>query len=161
MASGFGGIERVAHQLASSFDGEVFSLDVPIVLTSRSSSCLVHQDWIAFVQSVRSLVSSFAMPCIVSVVIFSRAVAWSLALSRVLLLLFLARIVQPNRHISAHWHSFLARGSGLVALVSVYQKIALRLVSYLSAVVCIFCLASELQHAGVSECRIFCSMLSF
>ena len=156
---GFGGIERVAHELASSFGGEVFSLDV-----QRDSS--KPQDPL-HVRYIRIRLRSFGLfgrlflplPCraLFKLLLSPDPLHGHLPCPGVLLLLFLARIVQPKRHVSAHWHSFLDRGSGFNGfLVSVYQKIALRLVPYLSAVVTTSpCLASELQHAGVSEPRIF------
>ena len=75
----------------------------------------------------------------------------------VLLLLVLARLLNPRRQITAHWHCFLETSPDLIGLLmGFYQWIALRLLPCLSAVVTTSpVLSDELQRHGCSPSHVF------
>ena len=103
---GYGGVERVAHELASVWRGAVYSLDV-----QRQGAA--GQD---------PLPVSYARLRLPSIKTFGRLqlplpskALWSLLRSPnplhghlpspgVLLILVLARLVRPRRRVTAHWH---------------------------------------------------------
>lgn len=74
----------------------------------------------------------------------------------VLLVIVLARLLQPRRRVTAHWHSFLEPSSDLYGLMfGLYQWLALRLMPHLSGVVTTSpLLADELVRCGVSVQRV-------
>ena len=74
----------------------------------------------------------------------------------VLLVIVLARLLQPHRRVTAHWHSFLKPSPDLNGLLfGVYQWLALRLIPHLSGVVTTSpLLADELVRCGVSVQRV-------
>ena len=156
---GFGGVERVAHELASTWQGEVFSLDV-----QRQS--FAHQDPLDVnytriqIQSVKLFGRLYLpLPCsaLFRLLLSSDPLHGHLPCPGVLLLLFLARIFKPNRKVTAHWHCFLDPGGDFQGfLISCYQWIALRFVPHLTAVITTSsCLASELNSCGVPRRQIF------
>ena len=149
---GFGGVERVAHELASSWGGVVYSFDV-----QRQSS--VVQDPLPVSYSRRRLRSlnlfrrlwlplpSRAMWCLLRSM---TPLHGHLPSPGVLLVLVLARLLRPRRRITAHWHCFLDSNRDLNGfLFSIYQWLALRLLPCFTAVVTTSpLLAEELQRCG-------------
>ena len=153
---GFGGVERVAHELATEWGGDVYSFDV-----QGSSICDLDPCPVGYQRLV--------LPCMRP---FGRLVLprpsgaiWHLLQSRqplhghlpspgVLLVLLLARLLRPQRRVTAHWHCFLAPSRDWNSvLFGVYQWLALRLMPWLSAVVTTSpLLADELVRCGVA-CR--------
>ena len=135
---GYGGIERVAHELAMVWGGVVWSLDAQ----SRSLS---EQDAIPANYPRRRLPRTPPMGRLVLPV--PSAQLWSLLRSDqplhghlpsigVLLVLLLAALVRPRRRVTAHWHFFFEPASGWSGrFFSVYQWLALRVVSRLSGVI--------------------------
>jgi len=135
---GYGGIERVAHELAEVWGGTVWSFDAQ----GRRGA---EQDALPVTYQRRQL---FCTPSIGRLVLPlpSRAL-WSLLMSAhplhghlpspgVLLLLVLARFVRPRRRVTAHWHFFFEPGGSFRQRVfGVYQSLALRVVAQLSGVV--------------------------
>ncbi len=75
----------------------------------------------------------------------------------VLILLFLARLLRPQRRVTAHWHCFLEPSPGLTGnLYQFYQWLALRIVPHFTAVVTTSPqLSSELHRSGCSRDRLF------
>ena len=156
---GFGGVERVAHELASSWGGVVYSFDV------QCQSSLV-QDPLPVSYSRRRLLSlklfgRLWMP------LPSRSM-WRLLRSitplhghlpspGVLLVLVLARLLRPHRRITAHWHCFLEPKLDLNGfLFSIYQWFALRSLPLFTAVVTTSpLLAQELKRCGCRKNSIF------
>ena len=156
---GYGGVERVAHELANSWGGTVFSFDV-----QRQRS--VGRDPIPldytrqYLPSIR-LVGRLHMP-------LPCRTLWQLLRSRshlhghlpspgVLFILFLARLMCPRRMVTAHWHCFLKQDLSVTGFFyASYQWLALRIVPHLSAVVTTSpSLAKELHRCGCVERRVF------
>jgi len=135
---GYGGVERVAHELAMVWGGAVWSLDAQ----NRSLS---EHDAIPVDYPRRRLARTPALGRLV--LPLPSAPLWSLLRSDqplhghlpsigVLLVLLFARLVRPRRRVTAHWHFFFEPASGLKGhFFGVYQWLALRAVSRLSGVV--------------------------
>ena len=155
---GYGGVERVAHELASAWGGTVHSFDV------QSRSC-------AEVDALPVTYERVLLPCTPALArlrlpLPSRRL-WKLLRSKtplhghlpspgVLLLLLLARLCRPRRCVSAHWHCFLEPdGSFNGALYSFYQWLALRMLPSMSQVVTTSpSLAEELIRSGCAAERV-------
>ena len=135
---GYGGVERVAHELASVWSGTVYSFDVQ----GRSKD---ERDALPVSYRRRVLPCSLALGRMV-IPLPSRGL-WSMLWSRrplhghlpspgVLLVLLLARLLHPCRWVSVHWHCFLEPAPGLQgSLFLLYQWLVLRLLPRFSAVV--------------------------
>ncbi len=135
---GYGGVERVAHELAMVWGGAVWSLDAQ----DRSLS---EQDAIAARYPRRRLARTPPLGRLV--LPLPSAQLWSLLRSHqplhghlpsigVLLVLLFARLVRPRRRVTAHWHFFFEPASGFKGrFFGVYQWLALRAVSWLSGVI--------------------------
>ena len=156
---GYGGVERVSHELAVACSGVVYSLDV------QCNSSVDHDP-------LRVCYPRKRLP---RIKIFGRLhlpvpsqVLLDLLLSRlplhghlpspgVLLVLLLARLIRPWRPVTAHWHCFLSTDNGFSGcLISLYQWLALRILPLFTAVVTTSPrLAQELQRWGCSPNRIF------
>ena len=156
---GYGGVERVAHELASVWGGAVYSLDV------QRQGASGHDP----------LPVSYARLRLPSTRTFGRlqlplpsTALWSLLRSPnplhghlpspgVLLVLVLARLVRPRRKVTTHWHCFLEPGRGVNGLLySLYQGLALWLVPKLSAVITTSpLLAKELVRCGCAHQKVF------
>ena len=152
---GYGGVERVAHELASIWGGTVYSFDVQ----GRSKDEL---DALPVSYGRRVLPCSLSLGRMVMPLPSRRL--WALLWSRrplhghlpspgVLLVLLLARVLHPRRWVSVHWHSFLEPGSGVEGrMFGVYQWVVLRLLPLLSAVVTTSpVLAQELVRCGCRQ----------
>ena len=152
---GYGGVERVAHELASVWGGTVYSFDVQ----GRSKDEL---DALPVSYGRRVLPCSLSLGRMVMPLPSRRL--WALLWSRrplhghlpspgVLLVLLLARVLHPRRWLSVHWHSFLEPGSGVEGrMFGVYQWVVLRLLPLLSAVVTTSpVLAQELVRCGCRQ----------
>ena len=135
---GYGGVERVAHELAMVWGGAVWSLDAQ----DRSLS---ERDAIAARYPRRRLARTPPLGRLV--LPLPSAQLWSLLRSHqplhghlpsigVLLVLLFARLVRPRRRVTAHWHFFFEPASGFKGrFFGVYQWLALRAVSWLSGVI--------------------------
>ena len=156
---GYGGVERVAHELASVWGGAVYSLDVQRQGASGHDPLPVSYARLRLPSTKTFGRLQLPLP--------SRAL-WSLLRSSnplhghlpspgVLLILVLARLVRPRRRVTAHWHCFLEPGCGVNGrLFAVYQWLALCLVPKLSAVVTTSpVLAQELERCGCAHHRVF------
>ena len=105
---GYGGVERVAHELASVWGGAVYSFDV-----QRQGAVGRDPLPVAYPRSRLPSVKTFGR---LHLPLPSRAL-WCLLNSPsplhghlpspgVLLVLVLARLVRPCRRVTAHWHCF-------------------------------------------------------
>ncbi len=158
---GYGGVERVAHELASVWCGLVYSIDV------RRQSTVGHDPLrVAYPRKCLpklKLIGRLQLP------LPSRAL-WNLLRSQtplhghlpspgVLLVLVIARLIRPSRQVTAHWHCFLDKDRDFKVnslLFSVYQFLALKLLPQFSAVVTTSpLLADELQRCGLSQAKVF------
>ncbi|WP_186469833.1 glycosyltransferase family 4 protein [Synechococcus sp. A18-25c] len=156
---GYGGVERVAHELASVWGGAVYSLDV------QRQEAIGH-DPLPVGYPRRRLPSTKPIARL-QLPLPSRAL-WRLLRSQsplhghlpspgVLLVLLLARLMRPQRRVTAHWHCFLEPDCTFSGCLFVlYQWLALRLVPQLSAVITTSpLLAQELQRCGCDSQRLF------
>ena len=156
---GFGGVERVAHELAHVWGGIAFSFDVQGQVYLGEDPLPVHYP--------RRRVPSFRLFGRLQLPLPSR-VLWQLLRSSsalhghlpspgVLFVLVLARLIDPRRPVTAHWHCFLETRQGINRfLFAAYQWIALRLLPKLTAVVTTSpILAEELQRCGCPERHVF------
>ena len=106
---GYGGVERVAHELASVWGGTVYSLDVqrqegaghdPLPV-SYPRRCLPSTKPLGRLQlplPSRALLRLLRSP---------KPLHGHLPSPGVLLVLVLARLLRPRRRVTAHWHCFL------------------------------------------------------
>ena len=156
---GYGGVERVAHELASVWGGAVYSFDV------QRQGADGHDP----------LPVAYPRRRLPSTKIFGRlhlplpsSALWRLLRSKtplhghlpspgVLLVLLLARLICPRRRVTAHWHCFLQQGHGVNGLLfALYQWLALQLLPHLSGVITTSpVLAQELQHGGCAPHRVY------
>lgn len=155
---GFGGVERVTHELASIWGGDVYCMDVQQQRLACSDPLPVHYARV-FLPSWRVL-GRLHLPRA------SRPLAqlmWSrtplhghLPSPAVLLLLLLARLLRPGRRVTAHWHCFLQPGTDISGrLFGLYQWFALRCLPVLSGVVTTSpVLAAELKRQGCPPLKI-------
>ena len=156
---GYGGVERVAHELASIWCGAVYSMDVqrqggvgheplPVCYPRRCLPCIKSFGRLHLPLPSRALWSLLRSP---------NPLHGHLPSPGVLLVLVLARLMRPHRRVTAHWHCFLDpdRG-GNGRLFALYQWLALRFVPWLSAVVTTSpLLAQELERCGCAHHRLF------
>ena len=155
---GYGGVERVAHEMANVWGGSVYSFD-----SQRRSECEKDPLHVNYVRHV--------LPCIclttrLRVPLPSKSL-WSLLRSTqplhghlpspgVLLILMLAIMLRPKRQVTAHWHCFLHTSPDWNGrLFGVYQWLALRCIPFLSSVVTTSpLLADDLVQCGLKSNRI-------
>ena len=155
---GYGGVERVAHELASEWGSTVFSFDAQ----SRSAD-EIDPLQVSYPREVLPVSPPFGR---LLLPLPSRPL-WSLLRSRrplyghlpspgVLLVLLLARLLQPRRPVFAHWHCFVAPEPGSKnRLFAAYQWLALRVVPRLTKVITTSpVLAKELIRCGCQPARV-------
>ena len=155
---GYGGVERVVHELGSVWGGPVFSVDV------QGQACLLNDPLPVIYPRIRlrstKLFGRLFLPLpsrsLILLLFSSEPLHGHLPSPGVLLLLVLARLLKPRRFVSAHWHCFLDTTSGFNGrLFGFYQWIALRVVPYLSAVVTTSpVLSSELRSCASSTTNV-------
>ena len=155
---GYGGVERVAHELASVWGGVVYSLDVQDQRSSTQDPLSVAYQRVRLPSTVPLGRLRLPLPSrqLLALLLSRQPLHGHLPSPGVLLILVLARLMRPGRRVTAHWHCFLETGSGLTGrLFAVYQFLALRVVPKLSAVVTTSpLLAQELQRCGCSSSRV-------
>lgn len=158
---GYGGIERVAHELGVVWRTPVYSLDaqriqrvldssekdpLPVPYLRRRLQCL----------QLGRLLLPLPSRRLMQLLQSREPLHGHLPSPGVLLILMLARCLQPQRWVSAHWHAFLEAGpEGGAFLFRFYQKVAMRLVPLLSEVITTSpLLAGELVQIGCSPDRV-------
>lgn len=136
---GFGGIERVAHELASSWSQEGKSSLVYYFLTSSKPAPAVTNNYSciglpAFLyKRIYLLLPSFSL---YRLLFSSSPLHVHLPCPVILLVLFFARIIRPSRYICVHWHSFLESPDPFLSfLFWVYQNLALASLKYVQSVI--------------------------
>ena len=156
---GYGGVERVAHELGSVWGGTVYSLDVQRQAGSEQDPLPVgyYRLRLCSIKLFGRLQLPLPSLSLFRLLHSSVPLHGHLPSPGVLLVLVLARLLRPRRLVTAHWHCFLAPGSGVNGrLFLLYQFIALRLIPWLSAVVTTSPpLAHELVRSGCSPHRLF------
>ena len=151
---GYGGVERVAHELSLCWGGVTYSLDVQGQACSRQDALPVsyRRKRLRSVGVGGRLHVPLPSRSLISLVASSEPLHGHLPSPGVLLVLVLARLLRPRRIVTAHWHCFLEKTPGLSGLLfGLYQWIALRVLPHLSAVVTTSPVMSvELQRCGCS-----------
>ena len=106
---GYGGVERVAHELGNSWGGVIYSLDVQGHACSSTDSLPVTYPR-RRLRSIR-LLGRLHLPLpglsLIDLLASSEPLHGHLPSPGVLLLLVLARLLRPRRIVMAHWHCFL------------------------------------------------------
>jgi len=159
---GYGGIERVAHDLALRWMAPVYSLDV--LHRGGAVTAAGLPDPLPVTYPRRRLPSlvlgRLALP-------LPGAMFWRLVLAReplhghlpspeVLMLVVLCRLLRPRRRVSVHWHAFLHEEAGLQGrCFALYQRVALWLLPCLHEVITTSpVLAAELVRCGCPAERV-------
>ena len=155
---GYGGVERVAHELSHCWGGVTYSLDVQCQAGLRQDEFPVTYPR-KRLRSVR-VFGRLHLPLpnrpLITLLASSVPLHGHLPSPGVLLLLVLARLLRPRRIVTAHWHCFLETTPGLNGrLFGFYQWIALRVIPHLSAVVTTSpVMSAELQRCGCSPAQV-------
>ena len=156
---GYGGIERVAHELANCWGGEVYSLDVQNQSLFSGDPCPVAytRRRLCSIRIFGRLHLPLPSRMLIALLLSAEPLHGHLPSPGVLILLVLARLVRPTRIVTAHWHCFLEITPGLSGcLYRFYQWTALRFLPYLFTVVTTSpLLSAELQHCGCSPADVF------
>lgn len=155
---GFGGVERVAHELASVWGGRVYSFDSQRQAGHASDPCLVTypRQVLPCCPPVARLRLPWPSQTLGKLLLSSQHLHGHLPSPGVLLLLVTAKVLNPRRRVTAHWHSFLERSPGLSGrLFLFYQWLALRLLPLLDGVITTSpVLAEALIHQGCRAKRV-------
>ncbi len=156
---GFGGVERVAHELANIWGGAVYSLDVQCQRGVGHDPFLVGypRRHLPCVNPFGRLHLPFPTRALWHLLRSSNPLHGHLPSPGVLLVLVLARLIRPRRRVSVHWHCFLESDRSANGLLyATYEWLALRLVPLFATVVTTSpLLAQELQRCGCCKHRIF------
>ena len=156
---GFGGVERVAHELGVFGGGDVFSLDV-----QHHADDLRDPLEVSYIRTrLRCIrvVGRFHLPLpsrrLTQLLCSTSPLLGHLPSPGVLLLLLFARILRPKRKVTAYWHCFLDTTTGLNGcLFALYQWFALQIVRHLTAVFTTSpVLSAELRRRGCLDDRVF------
>lgn len=155
---GYGGVERVAHELANVWGGTVFSLDVQGQAPRAEDPLTVtypRQRLPCFPAMGRLLLPRPSWP-LWRLLRSPEPLHGHLPSPGVLLILLIARLVQPKRRVTAHWHCFLEPTSGWSdSLFAFYQSMALGLLPWASEVITTSpLLADELRRRGCRADRL-------
>ena len=155
---GYGGVERVAHELSLCWGGVTYSLDVQGQACSRQDALPVsyRRKRLRSVGVGGRLHVPLPSRSLISLVASSEPLHGHLPSPGVLLVLVVARLLRPRRIVTAHWHCFLEKTPGLTGLLfGFYQWIALRVIPHLSGVVTTSpVMSAELQRCGCSPAKV-------
>jgi len=139
---GYGGVERVAHELANAWaeqhdDVAVFSLLAQPAFARQSDPLPVHYKRITLPRwGLNELLIPLPSPQLIRMLWSTRALHAHLPCPAVLLLAALAKGIQPKRVVTVHWHAFLAESRSLKGrLMQLYQAVALALLPLFDRVV--------------------------
>ena len=154
---GYGGVERVAHQIACIWHEPVFSL-----VAKRSARKLPDPLAVFYprvdLARVRLGRLLFALPTLAlcRLLASTEPLHVHLPCPGVLALTVLARLIRPRRRISLHWHAFLdSRGFLGGPLLALYQAAAMQVARRLDLVITTSpVLLEALRHAGVPNSRL-------
>lgn len=159
---GYGGIERVAHELAVAWQSNGLSC---LTVSLKSRPRLADPDPLP-VSYPRSSIPHLTLgqlliplphPRVLSVLLSSAPLHVHLPCPGLLSLTVLARLLRPGRRITLHWHVFLAPGGGVHGcLIGLYQWLALRwaCLGVQQVITTSPMLASALRDEGVPASRL-------
>mgnify|MGYP001160237582 FL=1 len=155
---GFGGVERVAHELASVWGGRVYSFDPQRQASHAIDPCPVSypRQVLPCSPPVARLQLPWPTRILGRLLLSSKHLHGHLPSPGVLLLLVAAKVLRPRRRVTAHWHSFLEQSPGFSGrLFLLYQWLALRLLPLLDGVVTTSPVLEEaLIHQGCVSKRV-------
>ena len=135
---GYGGVERVAHELACAWVGTVYSFDAQNLAFEEQD--ILPVGYPRQVLSRTCPVGRFVLPlpsrCLWDLLRSTRPLHGHLPSPGVLLVLLLAKLMRPARKVSAHWHFFLHHEWSLRGVFfTVYQWFSLSQMNRLSMVI--------------------------
>ena len=148
---GYGGVERVAHELALVSGDAVYSFDAQPQRRCEPDPLPVSYDRIRLPRlTAGRLLVPLPSRRLWTLLLSSQPLHGHLPSPGVLALLLLARLLRPRRRVTAHWHCFLERSPGFSGLLfAVYQWLAEMTVPWLTAVITTSpLLAAELERCG-------------
>ena len=124
---GYGGVERVAHELGNFWQTPIFSLDAKAIHTSDVDPFPATYRRIYL---PRICIGRIAIPipshALVKLLCATDRLHVHLPCPSVLCLAIIARLIHPKRQISVHWHAFLQPNNSLGGrLINLYQQIAI------------------------------------
>ena len=154
---GYGGGERVAHEMALIWGGAVYSFDAQPQRLLESDPLPVSYTRIRLPRlTVGRLLVPLPSRRLWQLLVSSQPLHGHLPSPGVLVLLLLARLLRPRRRVTAHWHCFLERSPGISGhLFAIYQWLAQTTVPWLSAVITTSpLLAAELERCSCRPKRI-------
>ena len=150
---GFGGIERVAHTIASQQNGVVY-----YCRPSKAASTFLSTNY------TRSLLPClflgkflFPLPsfCFLRLLFQNRPLIVHLPCPSLFFFASLAKLLNPRRRIYIYWHAFLVPDSSFYGfLVFIYQFISLRLIAIFPVVTTSPVLRDSLISAGLRASRV-------
>lgn len=153
---GFGGVERVAHELACQWNTPSQASSVFYLASDKGVLDPIHVTYHRFSIPTISL-GRLRVP-LPSVTLLRLLAAPAplhvhLPCPSILFLAFLARLIRPSRPISVHWHSFLdVARTPFGLLYGLYERLALQCLGLFSPIVTTSpILAADLKASGVSE----------
>ncbi len=154
---GFGGIERVAHELGCYWEEPIFSLDAKSAFRNHVDPLNVPYER---VRIPRLLIGRVVLPLpsrgFVRLIFSREPLHAHLPCPGVMLLVFLIRLLRPRREISLHWHAFISSDVSLEGfLIAIYQFFALLLAANVARVFTTSpVLVSELIRWGCDPSRV-------
>jgi glycosyltransferase involved in cell wall biosynthesis len=148
---GFGGVERVAHGLASELGGSVFSLR-PSPSGCPDPLSVSYQRYILPSTDVGRVLFPLPSRPLLCLITSREPLLVHLPCPTVLVLLLLARVCRPRRVLRVYWHAFLAPRAGVGGwLEALYQTLALRGISLFPVLTTSPQLVEALQAEGVAR----------
>ena len=155
---GFGGVERVAHEMVTHLGGVVYSLSA-----KPPNNCNLDPLPVTYERHSLPRIAIGRLLCPLPSFSFLRLIFSSTPLHGhlpspgVLFILVIARCVRPRRLLTVHWHCFLESSSGLNGfLFAVYQWFALLLLPLFSSIVTTSpILKKELVQCGCASESVF------
>lgn len=154
---GYGGVERVAHELAVVWGGAIFSFDAKSLRhLERDSLPVSYERYQLRCAAFGRLLVPMPSRYLLNLLFSAEPLHGHLPSPGVLLILMLARALRPRRHVTAHWHCFLDSSTGLRGrLYGFYQCLAELGVRCLSSVITTSpALAVELERCGCKPERV-------
>lgn len=139
---GYGGVERVAHELANAWAeqgrvSDVFTLVAQPQLSRQHDPLLVAYRRSALTRlKLGDLLIPLPSRTLIRLLRSGEPLHAHLPCPTVLLLAALAKALQPQRMVTVHWHAFLSVSPALKGrLTSLYQELAMRLLPLFDRVV--------------------------
>ena len=158
---GFGGVERVAHSLASELGGTVYCLR-PNPYGQDPLEVSYKRFAIPALSIARVLVP---LPCrrLWHLLASGEVLVAHLPCPTVLLFAVFARLVSPHRTIWVYWHAFLEPSVGFVGiLLYLYQRVAIYSLRWFRVIATSPSLIRELYRSGVNSDQLYflpCALL--